>query len=114
MGKKEVAEFANALQEWAEQGTTPEQKQRETLVKWFLSRPDSRGFKGPKEEDKHVVKRTNIEDGKIKEAVMCAMASYKSDLPTSGGAGSDPIWPKAYSNTWVKAYSYIWPKAYGY
>ena len=123
MGKKEMAEFANALQEWAEQGTPPEQKQRQTLLNWLLSRPESRGFKGPsksrgskdpKEEDKDVVKRTNIEDGKIKEAVMCAMASYKSDLPTSGGVGSDTIWPKAYSNIWPKAYGYIWPKAYGY
>jgi hypothetical protein len=123
MGKREVAEFADALQEWAEEGTTREQKQRQTLLKWLLSRTDSRGPKDPsksrgskdlKEEDRDVVNRTNIEGVKIKEAVTCAMASYKSDLSASGSVGSDFVWPKAYSSIWPKAYGYIWPKAYGY
>jgi len=122
MGKREVAEFANALQEWAEEGTTQEQKQRQTLLKWLLSRTESggykdysksRGSKDPKEEDKDVAKRTNIEDVRIKEAVMRAMASYKSDLPTSSLAAGGSIWPKAYGYIWPKAYGCIWPKAYG-
>ena len=123
MGKREVAEFADALQEWAEEGTTQEHKQRQTLLKWLLSRTEPGGFKdpskvrgskNPKEEDKDAVKRTNIEDIRIKEAVTRAMASYKSDLPTSGLAGSGSIWPKAYGYIWPKAYGCIWPKAYGY
>jgi hypothetical protein len=123
MGKKEVVEFANALQEWAEQGTPRERKQRQTLLKWLLSSTESHGFKGPsksrgsknpEEEGKYVAERTNIEGIKIKEAVVRAMASYKADLPTSDWVGDGPIWPKAYGNIWPKGYGNIWPKAYAY
>lgn len=108
----EVQAFAKALQKWAEEG--PKRKQKQLLLKWLLTRCESRGFegpcklrrpKGPEEEDKYVVKRTDIEDVKIKEAVMRAMAGYNPDLPTSGWVRGGPIWPKAYGN--------IWPKAYG-
>jgi hypothetical protein len=108
----EVRKFASALEKWAAEGSKREQKQR--LLKWLLSRCESRGFKGPyksrgskasKEENKYVIKRIDIEDTKIKEAVMSAMADYNPDLPTSGWVRGGPIWPKAYGN--------IWPKAYG-
>ena len=107
----ELTEFANALQEWAAKGPAQEQRQRETLLKWLLSRCESRGFKargskGSKEEDnKYVIKRIDIEDIKIQEAVMRAMAGYNPDLPTSGWIRGGPIWPRAYGD--------IWPRAYG-
>jgi hypothetical protein len=118
----ELTEFANALQDWAAQGPAQEQRQRETLLKWLLSRCESRGFrgpcksrgsKGPEEEDKYVIKRIDIEDIKIKEAVMRAMADYNPDLPTSGWIRGGPIWPKAYGDIWPRAYGDIWPRAYG-
>jgi hypothetical protein len=108
----EVQAFANELEEWAAKGIESQKKQ--LLLKWLLSRCESRGFKGPckssgskgpEEEDKYVIKRTDIEDIKIKDAVMRAMAGYNPDLPTSGWIRGGPIWPKAYGD--------IWPKAYG-
>jgi hypothetical protein len=106
----EVQAFAKSLQKWAEDG--PKQNQKRLLLKWLLSRCESRGFKGThksrgskgvKEEDKYVIKRTDIEDIKIEEAVMRAMAGYNPDLPTSGWVRGGPIWPKAYGNIWPKA-----------
>ena len=91
----------------------PKGQQKQLLLKWLLSRCESRAFKGPSksrrsqgsEEDKYVIRRINIEDIKIKDAVMRAMADYNPDLPTSGWVRGGPIWPKAYGD--------IWPKAYG-
>jgi len=117
-----VKAFANALQEWVEEGPKGEQKQKQRLLKWLLSRCESRGFKGPfksrgskgsKGEDKYVIKRIDIEDIKIKEAVMRAMAGYNPDLPTSGWIRGGPIWPRAYGDIWPRAYGDIWPRAYG-
>ena len=107
----EVQAFANALEEWAAEG--PKGQQKQLLLKWLLSRCESRAFKGPSksrrsqgsEEDKYVIRRINIEDIKIKDAVMRAMADYNPDLPTSGWVRGGPIWPKAYGD--------IWPRAYG-
>ena len=104
----EVKEFANALNEWA--AGRPD---RELLLRWLLSRCESRGFKGPcrpsepesPEKDKYVIERRNIRDIDIPEAVMRAMVGYNPDLPTSGWVRGGPIWPKAYGD--------IWPKAYG-
>jgi len=106
----EVTEFANVLQKWAAEGPDQERKQR--LLRWLLSRCESRGFKGP-EEDKSVTKRMDINNIPIVETVERAMAGYNPDLPTSGSVQSDSTWPKAYSDVWPKAYSDIWPKAYG-
>jgi len=100
---REVQAFAEAVQEWAEE--EPKREQKQLFLKWLLSRCESRGFKGPEEEDKYVIKRTDIEDIKIKEAVMRVMAGYNPDLHTSGRVRGGPIWPKAYSNIWPKAYS---------
>lgn len=100
---REVQAFANALQEWASQGHPREQKQRETLLKWLLSRCESHRFEGSK--GKYVIKRTDIKDINIKDAVKDALVGYNPDLPTSGWVRGGPIWPKAYGN--------IWPKAYG-
>ncbi len=100
---REVQTFAEAVQKWAEE--EPKREQKQLLLKWFLSRCESHGSKGPEEEDKDVIKRTDIEDIKIKEAVMRAMAGYNPDLPTSGGVRGCPIWPKAYTPIWPKAYS---------
>lgn len=116
----EVQAFANALQKWAEE--EPKREQKQLLLKWLLSRCESRGFRGPcksrgskgsKEEDKYVIKRIDIEDTKIKEAVMRAMAGYNPDLPTSGWIRGGPIWPRAYGDIWPRAYGDIWPRAYG-
>lgn len=109
----EVKAFANALQEWGAEGPKREQKQKQRLLKWLLSRCESRGFKGacksrgskgPKEENKYVIKRIDIEDTKIKEAVMRAMADYNPDLPTSGWVRGGPIWPRGYGDFWARGY----------
>jgi hypothetical protein len=104
----EVKAFAKALQEWAKQGPAPEQ--RETLLKWLLSRCESRGFKSGKfrpvgEEDVSLIRRTNIKDIKIKQAVMRAMKGYNPDLSTSGWVRGGPFWQKGYGVFWQKAYS---------
>ena len=107
----EVTEFANELQKWAAEGPDRERKQR--FLRWLLSRCESRGSKGPEEEDKYVIGRIDINNIPIVETVERAMAGYNPDLPTSGWVRSGPTWPKAYSDIWPKAYSDIWPKAYG-
>lgn len=93
---REVAEFASALEDWAAQGTQSERRQRTALLKWLLSRTVSRGFKDP-EEDKYVVKKMDIEDIKIKEAVMRALAGYNAASPVAGWIRG-PIWPKGYGS----------------
>ena len=100
---QEVQTFAEAIQKWAEE--EPKREQKQLLLKWLLSRCGSRGFKGPEEVDKDAIKRTGIEDIKIKDAVMRAMAGYNPDLPTKSGLRGGPIWPKAYTPIWPKAYS---------
>ena len=99
---REIQAFAEAIQEWAEEGPKREQKQQ--FLKWLLSRCESRGFEGPSEY-KYVSKRTGIEDIKIKEAVMRAMESYNPDLLMYSSVRGSNVWPKAYSNIWPKAYS---------
>ena len=115
-----VEEFASALQAWAADGPDREQKQR--LLKWLLTRCESRMFIGPRksseskdsgEDDKYVIKRINIDEINIGKAVMRAMAGYNPSLPTSGWIRGGPIWPKAYGNIWPKGYGSIWPKGYG-
>jgi hypothetical protein len=108
----EVTEFANALEEWAAQGPDQEQKQR--LLKWLLSRCESRGFKGPRKspeskgdkkmKNKYVIKRKDIKDIDIKDAVERAMAGYNPDLPTSGWVRGGPIWPRGYGDFWPRGY----------
>ncbi|UCF16906.1 MAG: hypothetical protein JSW59_05495, partial [Phycisphaerales bacterium] len=103
----EVKAFAKALQEWAEQG--PASEQRETLLKWLLSRCESRGFKSGKsklgEDDVYLIRRTGIGDIKIKQAVMRAMKGYNPNLPTSGWVRGGPFWQKGYGEFgWQKAY----------
>lgn len=95
----EVKEFAYALQEWAE-----EDRQRETLVKWLLSRTTSLQFEGT--EGKYVVERTDINDFDIRKAVVHAMAdcSPNPGMSTKGWVQGGPVWPKAYGNVWPKAY----------
>lgn len=115
----EVQAFANVLEQWAADG--PKRQQKQQLVKWLLSRCETREFKGlnnPRgskgsEGDKNVTKKTATEDSRIKEAVMRAMASYNPESPTSSYSLGSDIWPKAYGDIWPKAYGYIWPKAYG-
>jgi len=108
---REVQAFAEAVQEWAEE--EPKREQKQLFLKWLLSRCESRGFKGacksrgskgPKEENKYVIKRIDIEDTKIKEAVMRAMADYNPDLPTSGWIRGGPIWPRGYGDFWARGY----------
>ena len=114
----EVTEFAKALQEWAVEG--PDRDKKQQLLRWLLSRCESRGFKGPEERDKYVTKRVDINNIPIIETVERAMAGYNPDLPASGGVRSgqvrskayNDIWTKAYSDIWTKAYSDIWTKAY--
>ena len=105
----EVTGFANALKEWA-----AKDPDRERLLRWLLSRCESRGFKGPlksrgskgpEEEDKYLIRRIDIDKIQIVKTVVRAMAGYNPDLPTSGWVRGGPIWPKAYGD--------IWPKAYG-
>ena len=76
-------------------------------MKWLLSRCESRAFtgpskssrsKGPREEDKYMIKRIDIDDIKIDETVMRAMAGYNPDLPTTGWIRGGPIWPRAYGS----------------
>jgi hypothetical protein len=103
----EVQAFAEALQKWAAEGPDREQKQR--LLKWLLSRCESRGFKSreskrPKEEDKYVIERKDITKIEIDKAVMRAMASYNPDLPTSGWVRGGPIWPRGYGDFWPRGY----------
>jgi len=115
----EVQAFANVLEQWAAEG--PKRQQKQQLLKWLLSRCESREFKDPNnprgskgsEEDKNVAKKTVAEGSRIKEAVTRALASYNPESPTSGFIQSTDIWPKAYGDIWPKAYGYIWPKAYG-
>ena len=99
---QEVQAFAEALQKWAEE--EPKREQKQLFLKWLLSRFESRGFEGPK-VDKYVIKRADIEDIKITEAVMRAMESYNPDLLMNSSAQGGNIWPKAYGNIWPKAYS---------
>ena len=108
----EVTEFANALKNWAAEGPECEQKQR--LLRWLLSRCESRGFKGPckssvpkdpSEADKYVIRRIDINEIEIDKAVERAMAGYNPDLPTSGWVRGGPIWPRSYGD--------IWPRSYG-
>jgi hypothetical protein len=96
----EVREFADELKEWAEQD-----EERETLVKWLLTRTVSHRFEGA--EGKFVIERTDINDFDIKKAVIHAMADCKPNpgLSTTGWVRGGPTWPKAYgSGTWLKAY----------
>lgn len=97
----EVQAFAQELNAWGQ--TLPPKQQ--TLLKWLLSRCESRGFKGKGSKGTYVIKRTKISEIKINKAVMDALVGYKPDLPTSGWVRGGPIWPKAYGG--------IWPKAYG-
>jgi len=105
----EVTKFANALQVWAAEG--PDREQRQRLLKWLLSRCESRAFKGrgksarAKEPDKYVIRRIDIDEIEIDKAVERAMSGYNPDLPTSGWVRGGPIWPRAYGD--------IWPKSYG-
>ena len=105
----EVTEFANALQQWAAEG--PDREQKERLLRWLLSRCESRAFKGPgqptgsKDPDKYVIRRIDINEIEIVKAVERAMAGYNPDLPTSGWVRGGPIWPRAYGD--------IWPRSYG-
>jgi hypothetical protein len=94
---REVQAFANALQEWA-----AHDKQRETLLKWLLSRCESRRFEGSK--GKYVIKRRSIKDINVKDAVRDALAGYNPDLPTSGWVRGGPIWARAYGDIWSRAY----------
>jgi hypothetical protein len=113
----EVTGFANALKKWA-----ADDPDRGRLLRWLLSRCESRGFKGPlksrgfkgpKEKGKYVIRRIDINNIPIVETVERALAGYNPDLPTSGWIRGGPIWPKAYGDMWPKAYGEIWPKAYG-
>jgi len=108
----EVTEFASALKNWAAKGPDSEQKQR--LLRWLLTRCESRAFKGPckspgskdpGEPDKYVIRRIDINKIEIDKAVERAMAGYNPDLPTSGWVRGGPIWPRAYGD--------IWPRSYG-
>jgi hypothetical protein len=94
-----VEEFADALEEWA-----AEDKGRETLVKWLLTRTVSHRFECT--EGKFVIERTDINDFDIKKAVMHAMADCKPNpgMSTSGWVRGGPTWPKAYAPGWLKAY----------
>jgi hypothetical protein len=95
----EVTEFAEELEMWAK-----ENPERETLVKWLLTRTVSHHFEGT--GGKFVVERTNIEDFDIQKAVRQAMAECKPNpgLPTYGWTQGGPTWPRAYSPMWPKAY----------
>ena len=112
MGNSEVTEFAKALERWAAEGSDREQKQR--LLKWLLSRTESRGFKAPrrppvsegsKEKDEFLIKRIDINDISIVKMVERAMKGYNPDLPTSSWIRGGPIWPKGYGEFWPKGYA---------
>lgn len=117
---REVTDFATALKAWAEEGPDREQKQR--LLKWLLTRCESRMFvapnksSGPKdapEADKYILKRIDIDEIEIEQAVIRAMAGYNPSLPTNGWIRGGPVWPKAYGDVWPKGYGEVWPKSYG-
>ena len=95
--------FAEELETWAKND-----KERETLAKWLLTRTVSHHFEGTGgTEGKFIIKRTDINDFDIKKAVMHAMADCKPNpgMSTTGWVRGGPSWPKAYgSNSWVKAY----------
>ena len=116
----EVKEFAEALKKWAEE--EPNREQKERLLRWLLSRCESRGFTGPtkpsgskdpEEPDKYVIERIDISKIKIDKAVERAMKGYNPDLPTSGWVRGGPIWPRAYGDMWPRSYGDLWPKSYG-
>jgi hypothetical protein len=94
-----VKEFAKELEMWA-----GKDRERETLVKWLLTRTVSHRFEGT--GGKFVIKRTDINDFDIKKAVMRAMADCKPNpgLSTTGWVRGGPTWPKAYAPGWLKAY----------
>jgi len=103
-----IKDFAIALEKWVEGDD-----EKQLLLKWLLSRCESRGFKGPGKSSKisdpranrYLIERRSIEDLNIAKAVMRAMQGYNPHLPTGGWIRGGPIWPKAYGD--------IWPKAYG-
>jgi len=101
----EVTEFAKALKDW-----TAKDPDRERLLKWLLSRCESRGFKSRKskdrtEEDKYVIRRVNIEDISIVKMVERAMKGYNPDLDTTSWIRGGPMWPKGYGEFWPKGYA---------
>ena len=95
----EVSEFAAELEMWAKQN--PE---RETLVKWLLTRTVLHHFEGT--GGKFVVERTNIEDFDIQKAVRHALEECMPNpgLPTYAWTLGGPTWPRAYAPMWPKAY----------
>ncbi len=103
---REVQAFADALQHWAEQGSKQEREQKETLLRWLLSRSQSRRFKlrGASTDNKYIIKRTPIANIDINKAITDALAEYNPDLPTEGWVQGGPIWTKGYGSYWEKAY----------
>ena len=94
--------FARELEMWA-----GDNEERETLVKWLLTRTVSHGFEGTGTKGKFILKRTDIKNFDIKKAVVHAMADCKPNpgLSTTGWVRGGPTWPKAYgSDMWLKAY----------
>lgn len=114
----EVTEFANALKNWAEE--EPGREQKERLLRWLLSRCESRGFTGPidssrpkdpEEPDKFVIRRVDINEVEIVKAVERALTGYNPDLPTSGWVRGGPFWPRAYGDMWPRSYGDLWPRS---
>jgi hypothetical protein len=104
----EVKEFAEALENWATEGD--DREKRERLLKWLLSRCESRGFKSRQsknrtEKDKYLIKRVDITEIDIKKAVVRAMKGYNPALDTSSWIRGGPIWPKGYGEFWPKGYA---------
>jgi hypothetical protein len=94
-----VKEFAEELERWA-----GKDRERETLVKWLLTRTVSHRFEGTR--GKFVIERMDINKFNIQKAVMRAMTDCKLNpgSSTTGWVRGGPTWPRAYAGGWLKAY----------
>jgi hypothetical protein len=94
-----VKEFAEELERWA-----GKDRERETLVKWLLTRTVSHRLEGTK--GKFVIERMDINKFNIQKAVMRAMTDCKLNpgSSTTGWVRGGPTWPRAYAGGWLKAY----------
>ena len=99
--QKDVEKLAQALAEWVGRRSDTDQ----TLMRWLLSRCESRGFKV---DGKYVIDRINdINVLDIEGAVMRALADLEpnpGELPTTGWVRGGPIWPRAYGD-WPRSYA---------
>ena len=93
--QNDVEKLAQDLAAWVDKRSETEK----TLMRWLLSRCESREIKI--DSGKYVIAREDINGIDIKDAVMRALAGLEpnpGELPTSGWVRGGPIWPRAYAN----------------